>query len=154
MRQDIQFEKIDVKKQPKIKQIALIFLSVVFFALVSCFFVMQTHSYFTSTAEKTGEITFGTIEVQLLNGESEFTANSFKSKYLTGLMPGSTLNFNSVTVKNSGTHTAYVLLNLDVSIPSTDNNANKLLHYNKWFNVYGEEVNTTNMVINETKMCS
>ncbi len=148
---NIQFAKIGVRKQSRAHQTALVFLGVVLLAVLSFFTVLYVRAYFTSTDTKSGELTFGTIEVKLLNGESEFTASSFQTKYLTGIMPGSTLNFNSINVKNTGTHSAYVLLNLDISIPSKDGNANKLLHYNKWFNADGEEVNTTNMAINQTK---
>ncbi|MBO5954981.1 MAG: hypothetical protein J6Q13_03340 [Clostridia bacterium] len=119
-------------------------------AVISFFTAISVYAYFTSTATKTGELTFGTIEVKLLDGESELV-ETFQTKYLTNLSPGSPININDVTVKNTGTHSAYVLLNLDISIPSKDGNANKLLHYNKWYNVHGEEVNTTNMVVNETK---
>jgi len=148
---NIQFARIDVKKQSRAKQTALVFLGAVLLAVLSFFTVLSVRAYFTSTAEKSGELNFGTIEVKLLDGTSDFTASSFQTKYLTGIMPGSTLNFNSINVKNTGTHNAYVLLNLDVSIPSKDGNASKLLHYNKWFNANGEEVNTTNMAINQTK---
>ena len=151
MRQDIQFEKIDVKKQSRLKQTALVFWGFLIVAVILFFTAISVYAYFTSTAKKSGDLTFGTIEVKLLDGESEFLVSSFEEKYLTDLMPGSTINFNDVNVKNTGTHSAYVLLNLDISIPSADGDANKLLHYNKWYNVAGEEVNTTNMVINETK---
>lgn len=150
MNKNIQFARIDVKKQSRAKQTALVFLGVLLLAVLSFFTVLSVRAYFTSTDTKSGELTFGTIEVKLLDVTSDFTASSFQTKYLTGIMPGSTLTFNSINVKNTGTHSAYVLLNLDVSIPSKDGKANKLLHYNKWFNANGEEVNTTNMAINQT----
>ena len=147
---NIQFAKIDVRKHSRAKQTALVFLGAFLLAVLSFFSVLSVRAYFTSTANKSGTLTFGTIEVKLLNGTSDFTASSFQTAYLKDVFPGSTLNFNDITVKNTGTHSAYVLLNLDVSIPSSDGNAKKLLHYNKWYNVNGEEVNTTNMAINTT----
>ncbi len=152
VRENIQFEKIDVKKS-RMKKVLVVF-AYLLLAVITCVSILSVRAYFTATASRSGEISFGSIEISLLESDqSEITKEEFTSKYLTNLTPGSTINFNDITVKNTGTSDAYVLLNLDITIPASTatNNSKYDLHYNMWYNVSGNEVNSNEFVLNTVK---
>lgn len=152
MKVNTQFEKIDVKKS-RTKKVLVVF-AYVLFAILTFVSILSVRAYFTATASRSGEISFGSIEINLLEtDQTAITKEEFTSKYLTNITPGSTINFNDITVKNTGTSDAYVLLNLDITIPAstTTNNSQYNLHYNKWYNVSGNEVNDKEFVLNSVE---
>ena len=143
-----QFEKIDVK-QVEAKRIVLLFLIFILTAIFSIFTVKSIYAYFTAQASVDGEVTFGSIEVNLLTEDEQlYTEKMFETYHLSNLMPGSTIDFSGLVVENTGTFDEYVLINLDVSIPSA---TAEQLHYNNWYNVDGMEVNVFNMETNATE---
>ena len=81
MRGDIQFEKIDVKKSRTKKVLAVFaYLLLVVTVFVS---VLSVRAYFTATATRSGEISFGSIEISLLDsGSTEITSAEFKEQYI------------------------------------------------------------------------
>lgn len=148
MKANIQFEKIGVKRNLNSKKTTAIFCSLLFLSALIAATFYSVYAYFTASATKNGSTQFGTIDVSLLNGSTAFTAATFKTKYLTNIYPGSTIKITDATIKNNGDFDEYVLLNLDISIPSSTGVSQ---HYNIWYNTYGEEVNVANMQVNATK---
>lgn len=152
MRTDIQFEKIGVQKPSKLKQARAYVLAFLLLIFISCVSVLSVRAYFTAKATNSGELTFGLIEVNLLDSTGANFANSgdesFQTKYVTGILPGSVISIDDAQVKNTGTHEEYVLLNFDVNIAE---GTTKELHYNIWYNIAGEEVNINNFAVNSAK---
>lgn len=136
------------EKRTSLKQVQQILICSLFFIFISLVTVLTVNAYFTATASKSGDLTFGAIEVQLLDGENQISTDSFNSKYLSNIMPGSTITFDDVRVKNTGASDVYVLLKLDVDITKT---GEATINYSKWYNVYGEEVEINNFAVNQTE---
>lgn len=120
------------------------FISTIIIVLLLSFAMSNVYAYFTAIANKEITIDFATIDVNMVDGNGT-DISSFPIS-LEGVTPGSTLNFSSVNIKNKGTTECYALLNLDVTI--TAPNA-YTLHYNKWFDINGNEVNHNDFAINE-----
>lgn len=106
-----------------------------------------TYAWFTASHTKTGEITFATITLNILDSSdnSAETTASFETKYLNGILPGSTLHINDTKIKNTGNSSLYALMNLDITVTQT---GQKTLHWNDWYNLNSEAVNTDNYAIN------
>ena len=149
MRGNIQFEKIDVKKQSKPKQTALVFFGALLIAVLSVVTFVSVNAYFTATSERGTTFSFGTIEVALLDKNSvTYTNDSFKTAHLSNIMPGSTIDLSGIKVQNTGDFEEYVLINVDIKIPSA---TAQTLHYNKWFNLDGVEVKHLDFAVNSAK---
>lgn len=130
----------------KRKEVSYVYLLVVFLivsALASV--VAYVNAYFTSTASKDGDLTFHNIKLEV-NTTNE--NNSVFSATLGTVVPGDTLEFNEVSVKNTGTADVYSLINLNISITKADNSEYVI---NEWYNLAGEEVSVNNMTTNTTE---
>lgn len=145
MRGDIQFEKIE--KKSKFKQTLVVCLSFLF--LISATFAWVTYAYFTATATVNGEINFGEIAVSFVDSSGNILSNSkFQSKFTQKILPGDTIDLSNVIVKNTGTHSAYVLINANIDIV---NDGAETMSYNVWYNINGDEVHTNDFAINQTE---
>ena len=145
MRADIDFSKFNRTQISKGKK-ALIF-TLYFLFIIAIATICAVYAYFTSTATAEGNLYFGEISVGLFDGENNLTSSVFETKF-EKITPGDTLDLSNINVKNTGTHSAYVLMNLDVKITNLNE---KSLHYNIWCNIYGEEVNINDFAANTTK---
>lgn len=145
MRADIDFSKLSGTQLSKGKRtliFTLYFLLIVILATLSA-----VYAYFTSTAAANGNLYFGEISVGFYDKETVLTSNSFKAKFA-NLTPGDTLDLSNINIKNTGTHSAYVLVNVDIEIT---NEGSRTLHYNQWYSIQGEEVNINDMTANTAK---
>ena len=145
MRADIDFSKLSGTQLSKGKRtliFTLYFLLIVILATLSA-----VYAYFTSTAAANGNLYFGEISVGFYDEETVLTSNTFKTKF-TNLTPGDTLDLSNINIKNTGTHSAYVLVNVDIEIT---NEGARTLHYNQWYSIQGEEVNINDMTANIAK---
>jgi len=144
MRADINFSKLSGIRTSKGKRV---FIFAMYFLLVIVLAgICAVYAYFTSTEKVSGNLNFGEIKIALYDGENSLTSSSFATKF-NKVSPGDTLDLSNINIKNTGTHTAYVLVNLDVQISKTDA---PTLKYNQWYNVYGEEVNINDFAANTT----
>lgn len=97
---------------------------------ILCAFGFST-SYFTATGNANGELKFHNI---LLEVNTPNEANALFSTELKTVVPGDTIEFENVSVKNSGTADIYSLVNLNIKISKagqTDYNINQ------WYNLLG-----------------
>lgn len=145
MRADIDFSKFNRTQLTKGKK-TLIF-TLYFLLIIAMFTICAVYAYFTSSATAEGNLYFGEISVGLFDGENNLTSSVFETKF-EKIVPGDTLDLSNINVKNTGTHSAYVLMNLDITITNSEE---KSLHYNIWCNIYGEEVNINDFAVNVTK---
>ena len=137
MRADIQFSKFG-KQRTKKEQI----LYITFYALaILCMSVAGVvFAYFTASAQLKSDTSFGRISVAFVDGSDNYlTDANFDTKFVNKINPGDIIDLSGVKIKNNGTHEAYVLVNVDISIEKTGATT---LHYNKWYNIYGQEVNS------------
>lgn len=147
MRADISFTKLGRKPRTKRQQILCVILY--FVAILSFSVTGVVFAYFTASARLQGETTFGRISVGFVDSDdSDLTNADFQQKFITKTYPGDIIVLSGIKVKNTGTHDAYVLMNVDVTITPTSSTY-PTLHYNKWYNVYGEEI-ITNFSANST----
>ncbi len=111
--------------------------------------VMYTLAMFTAQATVNGEIDFANLEVNLLNSSgATLTSSNFESGYLTTkLVPGDTVDFSTVKVKNTGEADIYCLVRLDVEITKTDSTVTTSSY---WYNLSGTAVNAASMPSNTT----
>lgn len=130
----------------KINYLAYLCTAIVVFLLSSL--VTYTYSYFTARANKSGEIKFATVDVSMTMNNSTFSG---QFQEVEAFYPGQTITLpyddsNTITVKNNGTTDSYVLMNLNVEIVPE---AGETLTYNYWYDLSGNQVNTTNFELNE-----
>ena len=130
-----------------------------FSPIVSCFVVMMlaillasfytylyTFSWFTSSANEQYNSSFATLDVSLQNNNTDLTNTSFDSTYLSEtLVPGDTINFNTINVRNSGNADVYVLIELTYDVTTSDSINTS---YTYWYNLNGDLVTHNNMLAN------
>lgn len=143
----VPLENMNNKKTRNI--LVAIFSSLVLLAILYCA-IMSVRAYFTASSTRSGEISFGSVEITLTESDdSELSIAEFETRYLSDLAPGQTINFENLKVNNVGTADAYVLLNLEVVIDALSNNYD--LIYSKWYNLSAEEVKSLDFANNTTK---
>ena len=102
-------------------------------------------AYFTARANTTGDLTFANLEISLMSAGETLTDAKFQSKYLTGIVPEDTLNFSTISVKNTGEADVYCLIKLNIDITKTDGSVKNII---KWYNLDAVEVSYINMPAN------
>ena len=119
------------------------FLIVVFLLLVVMGSIGATVAYFTAQSSKSGDINFHDVTLTLnsTNGDDIFSSD------LTAVMPGQILSFDNLTVVNDGSADVYVILQLKLTFTKNDT---PLKTVNKWFNLNYQEINTEDLMQNET----
>lgn len=140
------FTKINKRKKPAFFQLLVsVFLSMSFVFLT----IFTVYAYFTSKASSKGEVSFGNLEVNLLDtSNNTISGEAFATQSLSNIIPGSEINLSNIKVSNTGSHDEYVLMNVNAKISKTGAND---LEYSIWYNVFGEEVNVNNFAINVTE---
>lgn len=100
-------------------------------------------AYFSSKESKSGDINFHDIVLEI---NSENSDDAIFSSTLTAL-PGDTLDFSSVSVKNAGTADVYAILKLEVKFTKVDTTETSDV---KWYNLTNTEteINTANLIAN------
>ncbi len=137
MRADIQFSKFG-KQRTKGQQIMFVAFYALAFLCIAVAGVV--FAYFTASAQLKVDTSFGRISVAFVDGSDNYlTDANFDTKFVNKINPGDIIDLSGVKIKNNGTHEAYVLVNVDISIEKTGATT---LHYNKWYNIYGQEVNS------------
>lgn len=112
--------------------------------LASFYTYSYTFSWFTSNANEQHDNSFATLDISLQNNNTDITNTSFDSTYLSGtLVPGDTISFNTINVRNSGNADAYVLVELTYTVTTTDNTNSS---YTYWYNLSGALVTDDNML--------
>ena len=100
---------VKIKNKKRFSQALLYMCLLCGFLLFSC---MSVYAYFTAKASEKGDISFGTIEVNLLDSSGNaMSATSMASQYLSNIVPGQQIQLSNINVKNSETHDEYVLIN-------------------------------------------
>lgn len=140
----LKFEKVQSLKG--VGFIALILFSVVLFAL------NLAYAYFTATANKNGELTFGEISLEVQDSSANtMTDASFLSAYVGVLEPGKLLNFDGIKIKNIGSADCYSIINLNFTATGLDG---EILEYDYWYNLSGAKINVNNLENNTTTATS
>lgn len=140
----LKFEKVQSLKG--VGFIALILFSVVLFAL------NLAYAYFTATANKNGELTFGEISLEVQDSSANtMTDASFLSAYVGVLEPGKLLNFDGIKIKNIGSADCYSIINLNFTATGLDG---EILEYDYWYNLSGTKINVNNLENNTTTATS
>ena len=88
------------------------------------------NAYFTSTSEKDGEINFHNVELQINSTNQNSALFSTTSK----LIPGESINFSNISVKNVGTADIYSLVNLNIYVQRAGYTATT---QDLWYNLEG-----------------
>lgn len=140
------FLKNNNRNKPKLMQsIVSSFLLVSFVFLT----ILTTYAYFTAKASTKDDFNFGTISVNLLDSNGNtVSGESFATRTLTNIIPGSTIDLSNLKVSNNGSHDEYVLINMNAQIIS---DSSDVLEYSVWYNTCGEEVEISNFAINTAK---
>lgn len=116
--------------------------------LASIFTYSHTFSWFTSSANEQNNSSFATLDISLQNNNTDLTNTSFDTTYLTEkLVPGDTINFNTINVRNSGNADAYVLIELTYDVTTADGVNTS---YTYWYNLTGAIVTDDDMSTNQT----
>lgn len=140
----LKFEKVQSLKG--VGFIALILFSVVLFAL------NLAYAYFTATANRNGELTFGEISLDVQDSSANtMTDASFLSTYVGILEPGKLLNFDGIKIKNIGSADCYSIINLNFTATGLDG---EILEYDYWYNLSGIKINVNNLENNTTTATS
>ncbi len=101
--------------------------------------VVYTNSYFTSTSKKSGDLNFANIDLVI---DSTNKNDALFSSYLPDIIPGDKLTFENISVTNSGNTDIYTVLNLNIYTTRTGYTDYQI---DKWYNLYGEEINPKQM---------
>ena len=101
------------------------------------------NAYFTSTADKEGEINFHNVELQI----NSTNQNSALFSTASTLIPGESISFSNISVKNIGTTDIYSLINLNIYIQRVGYTASVT---DLWYNLDGAGVNYKNISSNTT----
>ena len=135
--------------EKKFSPIIICFIVMLLAILLASFYTYSyTFSWFTSNANEQYNNSFATLDISLQNNNTDLTNTSFDSTYLSGtLVPGDTINFNTINVRNSGNADAYVLVELTYTVTTTDNTNSS---YTYWYNLSGALVTDDNMLTNTT----
>lgn len=121
--------------------------------MVFVFSITYTYAYFTSRAlTRGGDTGVSKLNISMLY-QNDSSNSSYKLDYAKGsssvrhtnLSPGDSVAIDDLRVKNTGTTQVYALLNLDVKVNKSEQIP---LHYNYWYNLDGEMVNTSNYALN------
>lgn len=108
----------------------------------------STITYITYKNSVNGEMLLGEISLVFLDENNNYISSAgYFNDELTDVVPGDVLVFDNFKIKNVGTSSAYVLLNVVINIT---NSTNQFTH-NYCCNLTGEEVNNLNMALNTTK---
>ena len=121
------------------------FLSTFLIVLLFSVCINSVYAYFTARAEREFTLNFATLELDLQDSSGSTYTNSKLTTKVNGIMPGDTINFSDIHVKNIGTGDAYVLVNAIVEISKS---GMPTLTYNNWYNLDGNRVNTSNFAEN------
>ena len=135
--------------EKKFSPIIICFIVMLLAILLASFYTYSyTFSWFTSNANEQYNNSFATLDISLQNNNTDLTNTSFDSTYLSGtLVPGDTINFNTINVRNSGNADAYVLVELTYTVTTTDKTNSS---YTYWYNLSGALVTDDNMLTNTT----
>lgn len=128
-----------VKQKGKFKFIGL-YLIVAILLIASVF--SATFAWFTASSNKSGELTFANISLELGQNGTKLSNSTFKTSYLNTITPGDSIDFNNISVKNTGNSAIYSLLQLNVGITAP---GFEKLNFVTWYNLLGNKVNTVNL---------
>lgn len=119
-------------------------LWILLIVLAVCFGVLGTYAYFTATATESSPLQFGNLTLAFTDGTNELTDSTFSAMF-TKVLPGDTIDFSKVYVKNKGNIDSYALIRLDINI-SGDN----VSDYSKsqWYNLEGSTIDVSDLTIN------
>ena len=121
------------------------FLSTFLIVLLFSVCINSVYAYFSASAEREFTLNFATLELDLQNSSGGSYAVDSLIEKITGVMPGDTIDFSDIHVKNTGTGDAYVLVNAIIEISKS---GMPTLTYNNWYNLAGGKVKTSNFAAN------
>lgn len=90
----------------------------------------QVYAWFSARARYENTPTFATLEVDITSGSTSMTDSSFTTIYLNNVYPGSTINFNSLSILNTGNEAVYAIVKLKLKFEINDNNYVFMYYYN------------------------
>ncbi len=108
-----------------------IFYFILFLAFAVLCGIGFSNSYFTAIGSTAGDVSFHNLKLEVNTPNEE---NSLFSTNLTTLLPGDTIEFTEVEVKNSGTADVYSLVNLNIVVSKTGQTDYVVNH---WYNLSG-----------------
>ena len=132
------------QKRSNLHKVAIILVLVQF--LLMFFVLYTTYAWFTASAQEDNTSSFATLNINIASGSTTMTDSSFQTTYLQNILPGSTINFNNLSVRNSGTASAYTILKL--KLKSTD--ASNSFTFIQYYNLDGERIDNLNLSNNTT----
>ncbi len=94
------------QKQSNISKI-LVSLILILFLLI--LISSQVYAWFSARARYENTPTFATLEVDITSGSTSMTDSSFTTIYLNNVYQGSTINFNSLSILNTGNEAVYAI---------------------------------------------
>lgn len=109
--------------------------------------VAYVNAYFTASANKSGDLTFSNVELEITSTNEG--GKLFSSDVVP--LPGSTLTFDNISVENAGEAEVFAIINCNIytiRAGYTDYNVDL------WYNLQGEQIDVKNMATNAVEATS
>lgn len=123
-----------------------IFFSIMLIVFLFTIIITQVYAWFTATSKYENNPTFASLEVDITSGGTSVSDSSFTTVYLNNINPGSTINFNTLSVSNTGNESVYSIIKLKLKFNANNNNYIFVYYYN----LDGERVDNINIENNNT----
>lgn len=123
-----------------------IFVYIAYIVLIFFLMIAGVYAWFTATARQSYNSSFATLKINICSGSDSVTDSDFTTTYLDNISPGSTVNFNSLSVANIGDVSVYTIVKLKLKFEI--NGIDHCLVY--YYNLDGQIIDHTNIEKNLT----
>ena len=123
-----------------------IFVYIAYIVLIFFLMIAGVYAWFTATARQSYNSSFATLKINICSGSDSVTDSDFTTTYLDNISPGSTVNFNSLSVANIGDVSVYTIVKLKLKFEI--NGIDHCLVY--YYNLDGQIIEHTNIEKNLT----
>lgn len=121
-----------------------LFVYIAYIVLIFFLTSAGVYAWFTATARNEENLSFATLEIDIRSGADGMTDSAFTTTYLNNLNPGSTINFDTLSVANVGDEAVYTIVKLKLEF-QIDNIDHCLIYY---YNLDGQLIDDSNIADN------